>query len=119
MRQLTVPFTCTFLHSVNYSSAGSGEVRVLLDTAEPLEQRHVILFEGVVVSGITLKYLTDWLRLRRPASLKCCALVVKRTSLTVDVDIDYVDSNAPGTTTQGRVLPAETLHRSGPPPCLR
>lgn len=24
------------------------------------------------------------------ASLKCCALVVKRTSLTVDVPIDYV-----------------------------
>lgn len=88
MRQLTVPFVCTFLHSVNYAS--TGEVRIVLDTVEPLEGRDVIVFEGVVVSGVTLKYLADWLALRRPASLKCCALVVKRPSLTVDVQVDYV-----------------------------
>jgi len=90
MRQLTVPFVCTFLHTSSYGPGGSSEVRVVLDTAEPIEGRHVIVFEGAVVSGLTLKYVVDWLHVRRPASLRCCALVVKRNSLKVDMPVEYV-----------------------------
>lgn len=90
IRHLTVPFVVTYMHTANYVANGSGEVRIVLDTAEPLEGRDVIVCEGVVVTGITLKYLADWLALRRPASLTCCALVVKRPSLVVDVRVGYV-----------------------------
>src|SRR3954470_24510438 len=55
----------------------SGEVRVTLDVAEPLMGRHVLLVEGVVVSGRTPLYLMEALKLRRPASLALCALGVK------------------------------------------
>jgi hypoxanthine phosphoribosyltransferase len=90
MRQLTVPSVLTFLHTASYGAGGGGEVRIVLDSAEPIEGRDVIVFEGAVVSGVTLKYVIDWLRLRRPSSLRCCALVVKRSSLTVDVGVEYV-----------------------------
>src|SRR5262245_34253788 len=47
----------------------SGEVCVTLDVAQPLIGRHVLVVEGVVISGRTPKYLMDSLRLRQPASL--------------------------------------------------
>ena len=90
MRRLTVPFSCAFLHTASYGPDAAAEVRIALDTTEPIEGRHVIVFEGAVVSGLTLKYVTEWLRLRRPASLRCCALVVKKKSLRVDLSIEYV-----------------------------
>jgi hypoxanthine phosphoribosyltransferase len=90
IRQLTIPAACTFLHTATYGTPASGEVRIVLDTSDPLEGRHLIVFEGAVVTGSTLKYVMDWLQLRRPASLRCCALIVKRQSLKVDVPVEYV-----------------------------
>lgn len=90
MRRLSVPFTCTFLHTSSYSDATGGEVRIVLDTLEPIQGRDLIVFEGAVVTGLTLGYVVDWLQLRRPASLCCCALIVKRKTLKVDLPLRYV-----------------------------
>jgi hypoxanthine phosphoribosyltransferase len=67
----------------------SGEVRVTLDVAEPLIDRHVLLVEGVVVSGRTPLYLMEALRLRRPASLALCALGVKPKARAVELAVAY------------------------------
>jgi hypoxanthine phosphoribosyltransferase len=67
----------------------SGEVRVTLDVAEPLMDRHVLMVEGVVVSGRTPFYLLEALRLRRPASLALCALGVKPKARAVDLPVAY------------------------------
>jgi hypoxanthine phosphoribosyltransferase len=74
----------------SYSGAPkSGEVRVTLDVAEPLMDRHVLLVEGVVISGRTPLYLIEALRLRRPASLALCALGVKPQARAVELPVAY------------------------------
>lgn len=81
------------LHPLGFSSyqgaMPSGEVRITLDVAEPLHERHVLFVEGIVVSGRTPKYIVDSLRLRQPASLSVCALGVKRRQMAVDLSVEY------------------------------
>src|SRR6266513_6562076 len=53
----------------------SGEVKVTKDLDISLEGADVLIVEDIVDSGITLNYLTQLLRQRRPRSLRIAALL--------------------------------------------
>ncbi len=91
IRSIDLPMTCEFLGCSSYGGemVSSGEVKVTLDINEPLEGKHVIVFEDIVDTGLTLRYILNALKARRPASLRCCTLLVKPDSLKVPVEIDY------------------------------
>lgn len=90
VRQIGVPVRQHALGFSSYSGAPqSGEVRITLDVAEPLQDRHVLVVEGIVVSGRTPRYVIEVLRLRRPASLVLCALGWKPKALAVELDVHY------------------------------
>jgi len=92
IRRLEFPMTCEFLGVSSYGNkmVSSGEVKVTLDINEPLENRHVIVFEDIVDTGLTLSYIMNSLRARRPASLKSCSLLLKPESLKTETDVDYL-----------------------------
>ena len=92
IRHMENSLTCEFLGLSSYGNEtiSSGEVKVTLDLNEPIEGKHVVVFEDIVDSGLTLKYLLNNLRARRPASLKCCALLMKPEKLKTQVEVDYV-----------------------------
>jgi hypoxanthine phosphoribosyltransferase len=92
IRRLDFPITCEFLGVSSYGNkmVSSGEVKVTLDINEPLENRHVVVFEDIVDSGLTLSYIMKAIAARRPASLKSCSLLVKPDSLKTDIKVDYV-----------------------------
>lgn len=92
IRKLLNPLTCEFLGVSSYGNkmVTSGEVKITLDLNEPLENKHVIIFEDIVDTGLTLSYITNALKSRSPASLKSCALLMKPDSLKVDVEVNYV-----------------------------
>lgn len=81
------------LHQVLFKSyapaSNSGEVELLLDVTKPLEGRHVIFVDGVVVSGKTPLYIMNILRQRQPSSLQLCVVGSKLGELTVDLNIKY------------------------------
>jgi hypoxanthine phosphoribosyltransferase len=91
IRQLDLPITCEFLGVSSYGNkmVSSGEVKVTLDINEPLENRHVIVVEDIVDSGLTLSYIMSMLRARRPATLKSCSLLLKPDSLKTSIEVDY------------------------------
>jgi hypoxanthine phosphoribosyltransferase len=92
IRRLESPMTCEFLGVSSYANkmVSSGEVKVTLDINEPLENRHVIVFEDIVDSGLTLSYIMNSLRARKPASLKSCSLLLKPDNLKTEIDLDYL-----------------------------
>jgi hypoxanthine phosphoribosyltransferase len=92
IRQLDLSLTCEFLGVSSYGRkmVSSGEVKITLDVNEPLEDKHVIVFEDIVDSGLTLNYIMSTLRSRKPASLKCCSLLFKPESLKTEVKLDYM-----------------------------
>ena len=55
--------------SYGAGKASSGNVRLLMDLREDVADRHVVLCEGVVDSGLSVSFLLDVLKRRRPASL--------------------------------------------------
>ncbi len=92
IRLIEPPMACEFLGVSSYGNrkVSSGEVKVTLDLNEPLEGRHVIVFEDIVDSGLTLSYILNSLKARRPASLKTCALLLKPDSLKAPIEVDYL-----------------------------
>lgn len=73
----------------------TGEVEILKDIRMPIKDRHVIIVEDIVDTGLTLKYIKDLLLSRGPKSLKICALLDKKERRKVDIDADYVGFTVP------------------------
>jgi hypoxanthine phosphoribosyltransferase len=92
IRHLDLPLSCEFLGLSSYGNkmVSSGEVKVTLDLNDPIEGKHVIVFEDIVDTGLTLSYILQSLSARRPASIKTCSLLMKPDSLKVDIEPDYV-----------------------------
>ena len=78
-RSIDLPVEIDFMAVSSYGSgtSSSGVVRIVKDLETDIEGRDVILVEDIVDSGLTLKYLTQVLGDRKPASLEICALLVR------------------------------------------
>lgn len=95
MRHISLPLAIDFMAISSYEGERGGAVRIVKDLEEPLADRDVIVVEDIVDTGMTLNTLLQGLRVRRPASLKVCALLDKRARRLVDVAIDYVGFQIP------------------------
>ncbi len=91
IRNIDLSMTCEFLGLSSYGNktTSSGEVKVTLDLNEPIAGKHVIIFEDIVDSGLSLQYIQQSLIARRPASVRTCALLFKPDNLQTEVSVDY------------------------------
>ncbi len=96
-RRLTVPVIIDFMTVSSYgaSTKTSGVVKIVLDLKCPLENRDVLVVEDILDTGLTLKYIVDSLKLRRPRSLKIVALMDKPARRKVSIKADYVGFEVP------------------------
>jgi hypoxanthine phosphoribosyltransferase len=92
IRQIDLPMNCEFMGLSSYGSkmVSSGEVKVTLDMTEPMAGKHVIIIEDIVDTGLTMQFLVNTIRARKPASLKICSLLVKPECMRADIEVDYV-----------------------------
>ena len=83
-REIRLPVELDFMAVSSYGEAtsSSGVVRIVKDLETDIRDRHVILVEDIVDSGLTLRYLRRLLEDRRPASLEVCALLVREGART-------------------------------------
>jgi hypoxanthine phosphoribosyltransferase len=91
IRQLDLPLELDFVRLSSYGSAreSSGKVRVIQGVKTPIKGRDVLAIEDIVDTGTTISFLLDYLRKKRPASLKLCALADKPSRRRFPVPIDY------------------------------
>lgn len=118
VRQIQVPVVLDFIQVKSYAgrTSSSGEVRMI---AEPefigdMEGRHVLIVEDIVDTASTLHYLTEMLRARDPASLRCCALVRKKDRIRSEVDVDYLGFDIPDRWVVGYGLDLREQYRTLP-----
>lgn len=92
IRQINTDITCEFFGVSSYhgGTSSSGEVKVTLDLASPVEGMHVILVEDIVDTGLTMNYLKTSIESRKPASITTVTLLEKPEALKVPCKIDYV-----------------------------
>ena len=91
LRAMSGTVTMDFIAVASYAgSRSSGEVRLIKDVDRGLQDRHVIVVEDIVDTGLTLHYLHDILRARGPASLRTACLLSKPSRRKIDVPVEYV-----------------------------
>ena len=97
MRAMAIPMQVEFMAVSSYQGGtrSSGAVRILMDLAASIEGRHVLIVEDIVDSGLTLRYLRDYLLSQQPASLRIVALLDKQTERAEPVPIDYTGFSIP------------------------
>ncbi len=92
IRNINTDVTCEFFGVSSYhgGTSSSGAVKVTLDLTHSIEDKHVILVEDIVDTGLTMNYLKNSIMARKPASLTTVALLEKPEALKVPCQIDHV-----------------------------
>lgn len=97
VRALTIPVEVEFIWLSSYgkNTETSGRIKVSRALLCPVKGRDIIVVEDIVDTGLTISYLMDYLKKRKPASLRLCALVDKPSRRRVPVSIDYLGFSVP------------------------
>lgn len=119
MRSIDLPLGIDFMALTSYgaSSTTSGVVRILKDLDKPCKDKHVVVVEDIVDTGLTLKYLTDTLKVREPASVRICCLLDKPSRRKADIRADYVGFEVPDVFVIGYGLDYAEKYRNLPDVC--
>jgi hypoxanthine phosphoribosyltransferase len=90
-RGMHLPVTMDWMAVSSYGSGtkSSGVVRILKDLDADITDRHVLVVEDIVDSGLTLSWLVQNLQSRGPKSVGVCVLLRKPTALKMAVDVAY------------------------------
>ena len=116
-RAIDLPVEFDFMAVSSYGSATttSGVVRIVKDLDFDLTDRHVLVVEDIVDSGLTLSATcaaTCWPG--SPASLEVCALLVKEGQQRVELDLRYVGFRIPPDFVVGYGLDVAERYRNLP-----
>jgi len=97
IRHLDFPLEVEFIGLSSYGRGRetSGRVRVVQGLRSSVKGRDVLVIEDIVDTGLTIAFLLDYLRKKKPASLKLCALTDKPSRRKVPVTIDYLGFTVP------------------------
>ena len=100
--------------SYGHSTTSSGVVRIVKDLDLDLADRHVLLVEDIVDSGLTLNFLRKNLLARNPASLEICALLVREDFQFEEDTIKYAGFQVPADWLVGYGLDVAERYRNLP-----
>lgn len=120
VRQLDFPLEVDFVRLASYGGGTetSGEVKMAHALQTSVKDRHVLVVEDIVDTGITVKFLMDYLKKQKPASLKLCALTDKPSRRRVKVKIDYKGIEVPDKFLVGYGLDCDEKYRNLPDICI-
>lgn len=115
-RRIELPCTLEMIGIQSYGDQthSSGVVQITADLARPIDQKHVIIVEDIIDTGLTVAYLLENLRTRNPASLKVCALLHKPDRAIQKVPIDYLGFTIPNQFVVGYGLDYAQRYRNLP-----
>ena len=95
MRHISLPIRMDFMSISHYAGENGPDIRITKSLDIDIEGADIILVEDIVDTGMTLNWLTGYLRSFSPSSVEVCALLDKRVRRIADVDIKYVGFEAP------------------------
>ncbi|MBI4318889.1 MAG: hypoxanthine phosphoribosyltransferase [Chloroflexi bacterium] len=115
-RAIDLPIEIDFMAISSYgkSTDASGVVRILKDLDTDIENKHVLIVEDIVDTGLTLKYISEVLLTRNPSTLRICALLNKQKKRKAGVRLDYLGFDIPDRFVVGYGLDFAELYRNLP-----
>jgi hypoxanthine phosphoribosyltransferase len=97
MKAISIPCIMDFMAVSSYgnSTETSGVVRILKDLDFEIEGKDVLIVEDIIDSGVTLKYLIEYLKGRKPRSLEIACLLNKPERRRVEIRSKYCGFDVP------------------------
>ena len=92
VRALDLPVEFDFIRVSSYGNqlTSSGDVKITKDLSGSIKDKHVLVIEDIVDTGITLSFLLELFQSRGPKSVKLATLLHKPANKIKDVKIDYL-----------------------------
>jgi hypoxanthine phosphoribosyltransferase len=120
MRNIDLQCELDFMDISSYGTgtSSSGVVRILKDLEEDITDRHVLIVEDIIDTGLTLSYLLRSLQARKPASLEICALLSKPSRRRADLEVRYLGFEVPDEFVVGYGLDYAGAYRNLPDICV-
>lgn len=115
-RAIDLPVEMDWMAVSSYGSGtkSSGVVRILKDLGTDITDRHVLIVEDIIDSGLTLKWLLSNLRSRGPRSVEVCTMLRKPEAARVEIDVRYVGFDIPNEFVIGYGLDYAETYRNLP-----
>ena len=80
-----------FIEVSSYEGTEStGKVKIVKDIKNSIEGKDVLIIEDIIDTGTTLAFLKEYLKLKRPNSLKIASLLSKPSRRTKELDVEYI-----------------------------
>jgi hypoxanthine phosphoribosyltransferase len=97
MKHITVNCEMDFFKLSSYGDEkiSTGRVKLLKDLNADIKDRHLVLIEDIIDSGLSMDYIVQLLKEHKPASIKIVSLLMKPESLKYDIKIDYIGFKIP------------------------
>ncbi|MBI4057425.1 MAG: hypoxanthine phosphoribosyltransferase [Elusimicrobia bacterium] len=115
LRAITVDCSIDLMCLSSYEGdRSSGVVRMVLDLRESIEGKDVLVVEDIVDTGLTLAYLRDNLKTRKPRSLEICTLLDKTECRQIPLQAKYVGFKVPNQFLVGYGLDYNEQYRNLP-----
>jgi hypoxanthine phosphoribosyltransferase len=91
IRELNMPLEIEFIRISSYGAGTetSGNVKILRGLRTPIRGRDILIVEDIVDTGLTITALIGYLKQKKPASIRLCALLDKPSRRLVPVKIHY------------------------------
>ncbi len=96
IRLLDFPLEVEFIRLSSYGGGKSpGKLKLVQGVQSKIKDRHVLVIEDIIDTGLTVTFVLDYLGKKKPASLKLCTLTDKPPRRKVPVNIDYLGLTVP------------------------
>ena len=114
LRSLRISVRMDFIHCTSSASKSASPVTILADMKEDIRDKHILLVEDIMDSGVTVDYLKRMLLERGPASLKVCVLLDKPDRRKVQIEAEYAGFRIPNKYVVGYGLDYKERYRNLP-----
>ena len=116
MRKIDTPAEIDFMVVSSYGAGtkSSGGVKIVKDLDVPSKDRHILIVEDILDSGLTLSYIKGILQDRGPASIRIATLLDKPARRKADLKADYVGFEVPDEFVVGYGLDYDEKYRNLP-----
>jgi hypoxanthine phosphoribosyltransferase len=97
VRALDFPLEIEFVRVSSYgkNKQSSGKINMVQGIRIPVKNRHVLIVEDIIDTGLSIQHVFDSLTRKKPASLKVCALFDKPARRQVSLSVDYIGLPVP------------------------
>ena len=91
IRSMTIPSKLDFIRAASYGAemVSKGTVTLTKDVEIPIRNKHVVIVEDIVDTGLTLNRIVKMIEERGPKSIRICALIDKLERRGETVKVDY------------------------------